>query len=176
MFSNPRAAPAPGEAPNRPRCYSPSRSYRRSSAYLRRSACAEREERGAMRVLNEKIREASWQEGGARCSPLLDRRDALLLLDALLDTLDGVGGFDVDLNLLARQGLHLDLRRKREGVLSVLGTGGRGTLLGGRTIILADWVSGGCRRSRVYRGGSARLRSPLTGAVARLRAQCSSVC
>ena len=53
-----------------------------------------------MRVLNEKIREASWQEGGARSSPLLDRRDALLLLDALLDTLDGVGGFDVDLNLL----------------------------------------------------------------------------
>lgn len=129
-----------------------------------------------MRVLNERIREASWQEGGARCSPLLDRRDALLLLDALLDTLDGVGGFDVDLNLLARQGLHLDLRRKREGVLSVLGTERRGTLLWGRTIILADWVSGGCRRSRVYRGGSARLRSPLTGAVARLRAQCSSVC
>ena len=77
-----------------------------------------------MRVLNEKIREAYWQEGGARGSPLLDRRDALLLLDALLDTLDGVGGFDVDLNLLARQGLHLDLRRKREGALSVLGTGG----------------------------------------------------
>ena len=100
-----------------------------------------------MRVLNEKIREAYWQEGGARGSPLLDRRDALLLLDALLDTLDGVGGFDVDLNLLARQGLHLDLGKGRErGVLSVLGTrGAAGTRLGGRTIILADRVLGGCR-------------------------------
>ena len=55
-----------------------------------------------MRVLNEKIREAYWQEGGVRGSPLLDRRDALLLLDALLDARDRVVRLDVNLDLLAR--------------------------------------------------------------------------
>ena len=63
-----------------------------------------------MRVLNEKIREAYWQEGGARGSPLLDRRDALLLLDALLDALDRVRELDVDLDLLAGERLHFNLR------------------------------------------------------------------
>ena len=50
-------------------------------------------------------------------APLLDRGDPLLLLDALLDALDGIGGLYVDLDLLARQGLHLDHLRggqKRE--------------------------------------------------------------
>jgi len=32
-----------------------------------------------------------------------------LLLDALLDALDGVGGLDVDVGLLAREQLHNDL-------------------------------------------------------------------
>ena len=63
-----------------------------------------------MRVLNEKIREAYWQEGGARGSPLLDRRDALLLLDALLDARDRVVRLDVNLDLLAGERLHFNLR------------------------------------------------------------------
>ena len=47
--------------------------------------------------------------------PLLHGGDALLLLEALLDALDRVTGFDVDLNLLARQGLHLDHLRGETG-------------------------------------------------------------
>lgn len=38
--------------------------------------------------------------------PLLLRRNALLLLDALLDAVHLVGGLDVDLDLLAGEGLH----------------------------------------------------------------------
>jgi hypothetical protein len=41
-------------------------------------------------------------------APLLHWRDAFLLLNALLDPLDGVCGLDIDLNLLACQGLDLD--------------------------------------------------------------------
>ena len=40
--------------------------------------------------------------------PLLDGRDALLLLDALLDAVDRVGVLDVDLDLLAGERLDLD--------------------------------------------------------------------
>ena len=43
-------------------------------------------------------------------SPLLDGRDALLLFYTLLDPLDGVGRLDVNLDLLACQGLDLDLQ------------------------------------------------------------------
>ena len=45
---------------------------------------------------------------GQQTLPLLHRRNALLLLYALLYALDGVGGLDVNLNLLARQCLDLD--------------------------------------------------------------------
>ena len=45
---------------------------------------------------------------GQQTLPLLHRRNALLLLYALLYALDGVGGLDVYLNLLARQCLDLD--------------------------------------------------------------------
>lgn len=40
--------------------------------------------------------------------PLLDGRNAFLLLDTLLDAVDGVSGLDVDLNLFASEGLDLD--------------------------------------------------------------------
>ena len=46
--------------------------------------------------------------------PLLDRGDPLLLLQAFLDALDAVTRLDVDFNLLARQGLHLDHLRRDE--------------------------------------------------------------
>lgn len=53
------------------------------------------------------MRLACRARGEAR-TPLLHRRDALLLLNALFDALDGVRRLDVDLDLLACQRLHLD--------------------------------------------------------------------
>eukprot|EP00230_Micromonas_polaris_P003057 CAMPEP_0119209378 /NCGR_PEP_ID=MMETSP1327-20130426/1420_1 /TAXON_ID=38833 /ORGANISM="Micromonas pusilla, Strain RCC2306" /LENGTH=114 /DNA_ID=CAMNT_0007206195 /DNA_START=56 /DNA_END=400 /DNA_ORIENTATION=- len=50
----------------------------------------------------------------AENQPLLDRGDPLLLLQAFLDALDAVTRLDVDFNLLARQGLHLDHLRRDE--------------------------------------------------------------
>ena len=66
--------------------------------------------------------------------PLLRGGDPLLLLDALLDARDGVGGLDVDLDLLAREGLDLDHhaaaegegRRRGKGKEDRSGRGGRG--------------------------------------------------
>ena len=45
----------------------------------------------------------------AKDQPLLGRRDALLLLDSLLDARDRVVALDIDLDLLASQRFHLDL-------------------------------------------------------------------
>ena len=52
--SDPREAQAPGEEPTRPRCYIPSQSCRRSSAYHRRSTCGAGWRReGASAILEE---------------------------------------------------------------------------------------------------------------------------
>jgi hypothetical protein len=96
-----------------------------------------------------------------RSAPLLHRRDALLLLHALLDALDRVGRLDVDLDLLPGQRLHLDHHAAAVGWggVCVGGEGGEGVCVwgGGEGVCGEGGVLMGCGRGLETRPGAAPL-------------------